>query len=108
MDLNEIFKNGTKGKRLPKPTVTQRVSGDDGPWTPEQVRGIRSNPCYAGVGPYPALVPEADWIHSAARAIEQDGAEQFLVNMLHMTRGCFEHAYLDFGGGEEPDGDARS
>ena len=94
MNLNEIFANGN-GKPLPEPNVAIRVSGDDGPWTPEHVRGIISNPCYAGVGPYPGLVPEDDWVHAAVRQIEKDGEEQFLVNMLHLLRGMFENAHLE-------------
>lgn len=88
MNLRELFKNGS-GDSLPKPTATQRKSGDDGPWPPEHIRGIRSNPCYAGLGIYTALVPEVDWVHSAVKLIEQEGAEQFLVNMLHMLRESF-------------------
>jgi hypothetical protein len=97
MNLRELFKNGS-GESLPEPTVTQRMSGDDGPWTAEQVRGIQSNPCYAGIGPYPGLVSEVDWVHSAIKVIEQDGAEQFLVNVLAMLRASFENAELNFGG----------
>ena len=54
-----------------------------------------------GVGPYPGLVPEAAWVHAAARTIQEDGAEQFLVNMLQMLRESFEHAHLQFGEAED-------
>ena len=98
MNLKDVFKNGD-GKPLPKPNIEMRMSGDDEkgiPWTAEQVRGITCNPCYAGIGPFPALVSEKDWIHSAAREIETDGADQFLVNMLALLRQAFEKAQLDF------------
>src|SRR5207249_4802790 len=79
MNLSDIFTNDSQ-KPLPKPNAVRRLSGDDGPWSPEHVRGIICNPCYAGVGPYPGLVPEAAWVHAAARTIHEDGPEQFLVN----------------------------
>jgi len=100
MNLSDIFTNDSQ-KPLPKPNAVRRVSGDDGPWSPEHVRGIICNPCYAGVGPYPGLVPEAAWVHAAARTIHEDGAEQFLVNMLEMLRESFEHAHLQFGEAED-------
>jgi hypothetical protein len=40
-------------------------------------------------------------VHAAAHAIEEDGAEQFLVNMLQMLRESFEHAHLQFGDAED-------
>ena len=87
---------------LPKVNAVQRVSGDEGPWNPEQVRGVISNPCYAGIGPYPPLVPEDAWIHTAARTIASEGAEQFLVNMLEMLRQSFEHpSHMEMGEAEE-------
>jgi hypothetical protein len=45
-----------------------------------------ANPIYAGIGPYPQLIPDEQWVRCAAKAIAQDGAEQFLVNMLHVLR----------------------
>src|SRR5881392_4429058 len=85
MNLSDIFTNDSQ-KPLPKPNAVRRLSGDDGPWSPEHVRGIICNPCYVGVGPYPGLVPEAAWVHAAARTIHEDGPEQFLVNMLQIDR----------------------
>src|SRR5438046_1809538 len=87
MNLTDIFTNDSE-KPVPKPNAVRRLSGDESPWNPEHVRGIICNPCYAGVGPYPGLVPEAAWVHAAARTIQEDGAEQFLVNMLHPPGSC--------------------
>ena len=100
MNLTDIFADDSE-KPLPKPNAVRRLSGDEGPWNPEHVRGIICNPCYAGVGPYPGLVPEAAWVHAATRTIREDGAEQFLVNMLQMLRESFEHAHLQFGEAED-------
>ena len=102
MTLTDLFSNGDSRLPLPKVNAVQRESGDESPWTPEQVRGVISNPCYAGIGPYPPLVPEDAWIHTAARTIATDGAEQFLVNMLEMLRQSFERPpHMEMGEAEE-------
>ncbi|MCX5753097.1 MAG: hypothetical protein NTW97_05555 [Candidatus Krumholzibacteria bacterium] len=59
-------------------------------WTPEQVRGVRSNPLYVGIYPFPALVSDREWVRSAVEAIHDHGAEQFLVNMLHVLRSTLQ------------------
>src|SRR6201982_12351 len=100
MNLTDILADDGE-KPVPKTNAVRRLSGDEAPSNPEHVRGIICNPCYAGVGPYPGLVPEAAWVHAAARAIQEDGAEQFLVNMLQMLRESFEHAHLQFGEAED-------
>src|SRR5438045_4530149 len=52
MDLTDLFSNdGDSRLPLPKVNAVQRLSGDESPWSSEQVRGVISNPCYAGVGP---------------------------------------------------------
>jgi hypothetical protein len=101
MDFSDIFKNLGAKRPIPEPTAIPRQHDEDGPWLPEHVEAIMTNPCYVGVGPYPALVPEDDWIHAATHLIETNGTEQFLVNMLEMLRGSFEHAYLDFPSDED-------
>ena len=102
MTLTDLFSNGDSRLPLPKVNAVQRESGDESPWTPEQVRGVISNPCYAGIGRYPPLVPEDAWIHTAARTIASEGAEQFLVNMLEMLRQSFEHPpHLEMGEAED-------
>ena len=46
------------------------------------------NPAYAGFGPFPALVSDEQWA-AAATAIEEEGAEQFLVSLLYVLRQIF-------------------
>ena len=46
-------------------------------------------PIYAGVGPFPRLVEDAAWVRACAKLIQEEGAEQFLVNLLHVLRECF-------------------
>lgn len=58
-------------------------------WTVAQVKGIICNPVYAGgMGPYPhpGIVSDETWVAMAVKAIKEDGAEQFLVNMLYVLR----------------------
>ena len=73
-------------QRLPRPNVRFRASGERGDFTPEEVRGMVCNPVYAGMGPYPSLIPDEQWVAAATVAIANEGSEQFLVNMLYMLR----------------------
>jgi hypothetical protein len=59
--------------------------------TEESLRGMLINPIYAGLGPYPAIVDDATWIAANKILIERDGAEQYLVNLLHVLRETFGH-----------------
>lgn len=57
---------------------------------PRVLRGIVSNPIYAGLPPYPRLVSDQAWITAATELIRTEGPEQFLVNMLYMLRASFQ------------------
>jgi hypothetical protein len=76
---------------LPVPNVVVARSG-----TPPQqlsleaVKGILVNPIYTGVGPFPRLVEDAAWVRACAKLIEEEGAQQFLVNLLYVLRECFQ------------------
>lgn len=82
--------NGDTKPPLPKPTAKLRLSGSSAHFTEEEVRGIIANPVYAGIGPFPQLVPDEQWIRAASKAIQTDGPEQFLVNLLHVLRASLE------------------
>lgn len=58
--------------------------------TEQEVRGIASNPIYAGLGPYSRIVSDEEWVQSALRQIRQLGLPQFLVNMLFVLRETFK------------------
>lgn len=74
-------------KPLPKPNAKMKLSGESlQHFTEEEVRGMIANPIYAGIGPYPQLIPDEQWIRCAVKAIQEGGPEQFLVNMLHVLR----------------------
>jgi len=75
---------------LPKPNAVFVPSTKTlGQFTQEDVRGMISNPIYAGFGPFPQLILDERWIQAAVKEIELQGATQFLVNMLHVLRGSF-------------------
>ena len=90
--VNSIWpeSNGSN-KPLPAPNVVVARSG-----TPleqlsqEAVKGILVNPIYTGVGPFPRLVEDAGWVRACAKLIEEEGADQFLVNLLYVLRECFQ------------------
>jgi hypothetical protein len=88
MDLDFSERRQGEGPRspLPKPNAQMKYSGSGSQFTEEEVRGTIANPIYAGLGPYPQLIPDEQWVRAAAQAIREDGAEQFLVNLLHVLR----------------------
>ncbi|QJW98471.1 hypothetical protein FTUN_6061 [Frigoriglobus tundricola] len=71
---------------LPAANARCRLSGSAEDFTVEEIRGLLANPVYAGIGPFPQLVPDEQWVRAAARAIREDGPEQFLVNLLFVLR----------------------
>ena len=77
---------------LPKPDVEFVASGTK----PEDItaagaKGITMNPIYAGVAQFPPTVTDKDWVAACKTIIEEDGSEQFLVNMLALLRSTFGH-----------------
>jgi hypothetical protein len=74
-------------KPLPKPNVVVPKSGTPAhELSPKAVKGILVNPIYAGLGPFPPVVSDLEWVRACGRVIKQDGAEQFLVNLLYVLR----------------------
>jgi len=73
-------------------TVSPLPADFDGSWTPEFVAGIVHNPAYTGLGPYPAIVTDRQWIQAALTLIQNEGPTQFLVNMLAMLKEAFPEA----------------
>jgi hypothetical protein len=82
-----------KDKPLPKPNVIMPMGGET-KLTPEKLKAIDCNPIYAGIGPYRRLKSDEEWVRGAVKLIEEDGAEQFLVNLLAVLRPCFAHVRL--------------
>ena len=73
-------------KPLPKVNVEFAVSGDLGKMTGAIVRSLFCNPIYVGIDGFPALIDDETWVRAASRMIREEGAEQFLVNMLYVLR----------------------
>ena len=76
----------SSNSKLPRPNAAFRGNDQTGDITPAEIRGMVCNPVYAGMGPFPALVSDEQWVAAAATAINKEGAEQFLVNLLYVLR----------------------
>jgi hypothetical protein len=92
MMLDSIWPEGNGGNEpLPTPNVVvARAGTPPEQLSPEAVKGILVNPIYAGVGPFPRLVEDAAWVRACAKLIGEEGAQQFLVNLLYVLRECFQ------------------
>ena len=78
---------------LPKPNVKMRSSDSAEPWTAEEVKGVLLNPILTGIGKFSRTEKsDKEWVCDAARSIKEDGAKQFLVNMLYLLRYSFDPA----------------
>src|SRR5271163_401041 len=92
--------SGRNSAPLPRPTVALLRAGEDPSTLGEAgIKGMLMNPLNAGVGGYPRLVTDAQWIAAAKKVLEQDGTEQFLVNLLHVLRSALGNR-LTFGSKE--------
>jgi hypothetical protein len=90
--VHSIWPEGNRGRKpLPAPNVVvARAGTPPDRQSPETVKGILVNPICTGVGPFPRLVEDAAWVRACAKRIEEEGAEQFLVNLLYVLRECFQ------------------
>ena len=85
--------NSTDGGQhgLPRPNVEWAPSGLPlTSMTAEAVKGILVNPLYAGAGPFPAIVDDAQWVAASMRFLQEEPPEQFLVNLLFVLRQSLE------------------
>ena len=85
--------NPTDGRQqgLPRPNVVWAPSGLPlASMTAETVKGMLVNPLYAGAGPFPAIVDDAQWVAACKRLLQEDTPEQFLVNLLFVLRQSLE------------------
>lgn len=70
-----------------KPNV--KIRDDNGQLTEEVVRGIITNPVYAGVGEYERIVSDQLWIEANKVALEKDDVDQYLTNLVY----CLEQSF---------------
>jgi hypothetical protein len=88
--VDSIWPEST-GSRPPLPAPNVVVARSGMPMhelSPAAIRGILVNPIYTGVGPFPRLVEDEVWVRACAKLIEEEGAEQFLINLLFVLREC--------------------
>jgi hypothetical protein len=72
---------------LPKPTVRPRTGSS---WEVSDVRAVLCNPVNVGLGPFKQAVPEDLWLNAADKQVAEQGAEQYLVNVLFMLKESFK------------------
>jgi len=75
-------------KPLPNPTVK---STGGSCWSTADIGGVLCNPVYTGIDPFPQIVPEDLWLKAAEKQVAEEGAEQYLVNVLFMLKASFQH-----------------
>jgi hypothetical protein len=92
MMLDSILPEGNgDDKPLPEPNVVvARAGAPPEQLSPEAIKGILVNPIYTGLGPFPRLVEDAALVRACAKLIAEEGADQFLVNLLYVLRECFQ------------------
>jgi hypothetical protein len=90
--LNSIWpESNGDNKPLPAPNVVvARAGTPTEQLSAEAIKGILVNPIYTGVGPFPRLVEDAAWVRACSKLIEEEGPQQFLVNLLYVLRECFQ------------------
>lgn len=88
--VNSIWPESNGGRPpLPAPNVVVARAGTPmHELSPADVKGILVNPIYTGLGPFPRLVEDKACVRACAKLIEKEGADQFLVNLLHVLREC--------------------
>lgn len=77
------------------PPRTVKYIADPNEVSEAAIRGIICNPVHVGVPPYRRVISDAAWIQAATQLIEEEGVEQFLVNMLYMLRTSIVDAVPD-------------
>lgn len=60
-----------------------------GEWTAEGVQAILMNPANAGIGLYPRIVSDEQWIEANAAIIREVGATPYLRQLLAILRDTF-------------------
>jgi hypothetical protein len=58
-------------------------------WDEEMIAEVLANPCYAGIGPYPAIVDDDTWARCTARRMQEEGPEEAIVFTLQVFESTF-------------------
>jgi hypothetical protein len=93
-----------ENQTTPLPPRTVRYVTDPVQLSETAIRGMISNPVYAGVPPYRRAVSDEAWVRAASQLINEEGVEQFLVNMLYMLKTSMVDVVPDEAIPEDYDG----
>lgn len=69
-------------------------------WHVNDIKNIICNPIYVGIGPFPQILTDDQWIKCAERSIQEMGAQVFLIRMLMVLRNSFAKVVLVDGHNE--------
>lgn len=69
--------------------MKQRGSEPKGTWSEADVRNVITNPIYVGIGPFPQVVPDDQWIAAISRLIKERGAASVMKEVLRNLREAF-------------------
>lgn len=58
-------------------------------WTANDVRAVVCNPVYAGLGPFPPLIDDEQWIQAVTRLLRYDGEEPTLLQIRTVLQQTF-------------------
>ena len=95
-------RSSTKRQPLPLPDVIVPERGDDSSdFGMAEFKGVTMNPAYTRIGHYPRMVNDDRWIEAARRVFDNDGPDQFFVNLLYILRRTF--GCIEWGGDWPPD-----
>jgi hypothetical protein len=75
-------------RKLPAPSITMHDMQCNS-HAPDQTVSVVMNPVLCGVPPYPPIIAEELWVYTNVELIEEVGATQYLVNMLHILRHVY-------------------
>lgn len=95
---------------LPQPTVALPDAPElDGTSQSEaseaQQLGAKMTPYYAGVPPYPPIISDELWVYINKKLIQQQGLDQWLVNLLYLLRNTNKRHFQGAGDGQEENKD---
>lgn len=75
-----------KKHTLPKPNVSYHRADTESEKDATHLKSLICNPLATGIGSHPAKLDDEAWIRAAEQLITEEGAAQFLVNMLYLLR----------------------
>lgn len=63
----------------PRRAIRPRRALSEQGWTAQDVAQILANPVYAGLGPYPPIVSDDDWVNAQVMRVQEQGAGESLA-----------------------------